>query len=891
MTDQLDRLKAALADRYAIEREIGSGGMATVYLAQDLKHERQVALKVLRPELAAALGPERFLQEIKIAANLHHPHVLPLYDSGEAEGFLYYVMPFVEGESLRDRLEREKQFAIDDALQVAREVADALSYAHAHGVIHRDIKPENILLESEHAVVADFGIARAVDAAGGERLTETGIAIGTPSYMSPEQAGGEKDLDGRSDLYSLGCVLHEMLAGQPPFTGPTVESLVHQHLSAEPPSVTTIRPSVPGWIAAALERSLAKTPADRFNPVAQFGEAISARTSVTAADARPSPAASGGRRWLVPGFLAAALLVVIAVVLVRMVTDSAITIIASNIDHVTIDPGLEFQPAISPNGEEVAYVAGPIGNPRIIMRATRDVGTGGGVRLAEEFTGRSWFPAWTPDGTSVRFLVCPLGTPWSGLGCDWKETGKLGGPVRPVGIPHDSASYAWSKDGTRVAFTVRDSIFATAIDQSEPELLGLHPFTGTLNHSLVWSPDGRMIAYVNDNAAWRVSLNALGATIWVIDSDGGEPIPVVADEHMNVSPQWLPDSRHLLFVSNRDGPRGVYFVEVGREGARGSPRSVQGVISDPHSISVSANGRRLAYAKLPDAQNILSVGIPQAGAVSIKDAVPITAGSQIIETHSLDPSGDTIVFDGTLRGNTDLYKQPVAGGDAIPLLDWPGHVYSPRWSPDGAEIAFHYLPSSSNRAQIFVMPMETGVPYQLPAVGGDVTNPTWSPDGLTIAFYAWEQRRIWVISREQVGGEWQTPVQVTEFRCGFPEWDPDGRSLWCPGRDSTGARALVQVATDGEVLGRYGGWGEGPVMFALPRFSPDGSRIYFVGMDEDGSRGVWWIPADGGDATKAVAFDDPSLTVMGYLLSVGLEHLYLTVAELESDIYVMDLEW
>jgi len=316
----LNRVKQALADRYTIERELGSGGMATVYLAEDLKLHRKVAVKVLRPELAVALGPERFLQEIKIAANLHHPHILPLYDSGEADGFLYYVMPYVEGESLRDRLEREKQLAIDDALQVAREMADALSYAHAHGVIHRDIKPENILLDSGHAVVADFGIARAVDVAGGERLTETGIAIGTPAYMSPEQAGGEKDLDGRSDLYSLGCVLHEMLAGQPPFTGPTVESLVHQHLSAEPPNVTAIRPSVPGWIAAALERSLAKTPADRFNPVALFGEAISPRTSVTTAESRPLAAASGTRPWLVPSVLAAALIVVIAAVLIGRLT-------------------------------------------------------------------------------------------------------------------------------------------------------------------------------------------------------------------------------------------------------------------------------------------------------------------------------------------------------------------------------------------------------------------------------------------------------------------------------------------------------------------------------------------------------------------------------------------
>ncbi len=279
----LERLRASLADRYRLERELGQGAMATVFLAQDLKHRRQVAIKVLKPALAAAMGAERFLREIETTAALHHPHILALYDSGEAIDFLYYVMPLVEGESLRDRLSREKQLPVDDALQIAREVADALSYAHSRGVIHRDIKPENILLESGHAMVADFGIAKAVSAAGGETLTQTGVTVGTPTYMSPEQAAGERVLDGRSDLYSLGCVLYEMLAGQPPFTGPTVESVVAQHLSAHLPDVTAIRPSVPSRVVAALQRSLAKSPADRFNLLAQFAEAIAARATAEAA--------------------------------------------------------------------------------------------------------------------------------------------------------------------------------------------------------------------------------------------------------------------------------------------------------------------------------------------------------------------------------------------------------------------------------------------------------------------------------------------------------------------------------------------------------------------------------------------------------------------------------
>jgi serine/threonine-protein kinase len=273
-SDPIERLRAALADRYEILDQVGQGGMATVYLALDIKHERNVALKVLRPELSASLGAERFLREIRVAANLQHPNILALYDSGDADGSLYYVMPFVEGESLRDRLDRETQLTIPDALKVIREVSEALSYAHSQGVIHRDIKPENIMLMGDHALVADFGIARAVEEAGEDKLTQSGMAIGTPLYMSPEQATGVERLDGRSDIYSLGCMLYELLTGEPPYLGATPIALMAKHSMEAIPSSKVLRTTIPDEVDAAIGKAMAKVPADRFQTALQLAEAL-----------------------------------------------------------------------------------------------------------------------------------------------------------------------------------------------------------------------------------------------------------------------------------------------------------------------------------------------------------------------------------------------------------------------------------------------------------------------------------------------------------------------------------------------------------------------------------------------------------------------------------------
>ena len=305
MTTVDSLLTDALRDRYMIERELGRGGMATVYLAQDCRHHRLVAIKVLHPELARAVGSERFLHEIEIIAQLQHPHILPLHDSGEGGGLLYFVMPYVAGESLRNRLARERQLPLDEALEIARQVASALAYAHSHGVVHRDIKPENILLTDDQAIVADFGIAWAVGQSGGERLTGTGLTLGTPAYMSPEQAAGERHLDGRSDIYSLACIVYEMLAGEPPFTGPTAQAVIARRFGGPPPRLHVIRDGVPEVVELAIDHALAKAPADRFSTALQFAAALSAPAgafSRPASDPRVQRQ-RGQRRLLILGLI------------------------------------------------------------------------------------------------------------------------------------------------------------------------------------------------------------------------------------------------------------------------------------------------------------------------------------------------------------------------------------------------------------------------------------------------------------------------------------------------------------------------------------------------------------------------------------------------------------
>ena len=439
MTADLARLSAVLADRYRIERELGAGGMATVYLAHDLKHDRRIALKVLKPELAAILGAERFVVEIKTTAALQHPHILPLFDSGEANGFLYYVMPFIDGETLRAKLDRETQFGVDEAVKIATAVADALDYAHRHGVIHRDIKPENILLHDGRPVVADFGIALAVSAAAGGRMTETGLSLGTPHYMSPEQATADKEITGRSDIYSLASVLYETLTGNPPHTGSSARQIIMKIITEQPQAVTALRRSVPPNVGAAVMKGLEKLPADRFATAREFADALS-NTAFSLATARGRAAPIGGS--LGRGRIAT--LAIGAALVVSIGAWGWLRPIAEPTLHVTISPpaGTSFipnpgWPALSPDGRTVVFAAMRDGETRLYRRPVD------GFRVeAIEGSDDATYPFFSPDGAWVGYFTRSR---------QLRKIALTGGqPTTLAEIPFWRSAAAWRSDRTIV---------------------------------------------------------------------------------------------------------------------------------------------------------------------------------------------------------------------------------------------------------------------------------------------------------------------------------------------------------------------------------------------------------------------------------------------------------
>jgi serine/threonine-protein kinase len=863
-----DRLTSALADRYRVERELGAGGMATVYLAQDLRHDRKVALKVLRPELAAVIGADRFLAEIKTTANLQHPHILPLFDSGAVSGTLFYVMPYVDGESLRDRLARETLLPIDDAVRITREVADALAYAHTEGVIHRDIKPENILLQRGHALVADFGIALAVQTAGGQRLTETGVSIGTPHYMSPEQATGERLIDARSDIYSLGTVTYEMLTGDPPFQGPNVQAVITKALTEKPAAPSSLRDTVPPALDTAVLRALARLPADRFPSAAAYAAAVGAAQGAAPAHRVPT-------RRRAPALVAvlAGAAIVAAFFLGRSMRggEDAPVMRFGQASQVTWEPGLEVTPAISPDGKQVAYSDGNGTRGRIVVRP---VAGGRAVPLTDDSTTVESHPQWSRDGSRILFLRDgQVFSAPSGGGAPRQEVPGRGGDVETA---------TWSPDEREIAYAIDDSLFVR--DASGSSRLVATLFQPSL---CTWGPSD-LIACTSGNRWYLKPGAAFGnlAPSWiaVIDVASGRVTGVTDSTAGNVAPRWATDGRTLLYASNRLGPPDIYTVMVDDQGRpSGEPRRLT-VGLGLNSFSLSADGSRLAYALLISGSNIWSQPWSDGAPEPTGPPTQLTFGQQTIEGLSISRDGQWLFYDSDASGNPDIYRMRLPSAPPERLTTGRSVEFTPDPSPDGHLVAFHSWRTASR--DIFVLPLDGGPVEQVTRTPEQEQHPIWSPDGRSLAFAAQSQPLGVFVARRAGDGTWRTRKVADDGH--WAAWSPDGQHLSFVTKVTGGGLRIIP-ADGGTPRAVYDDSAPGAPQAQTSQWSPDGRTIYFMAHDVDGVGAIWSVPSSGGVPRRLRRLGDERLRSDRFAFRIAGGRLYYTLYDRQSNVWVMEV--
>ncbi len=805
-----DPLAASLADRYRVERELGRGGMATVYLAEDLKHHRRVAIKVLRPEIAMLLGAERFVQEIATTAQLQHPHILPLFDSGTADGVPYYVMPYVDGETLRDRLDRETQLPVEDALRIARETADALSYAHARGVIHRDIKPENILLESGHALVADFGVALAVESAGGQRITQSGVSIGTPQYMSPEQAAAERTIDTRSDIYALGAVTYEMLTGEPPFTGPSVQAVVSRVLSEDPRPLGTRRKTIPPSVEAAVLTALQKLPADRFATAAEFGAALEEHavplavrpTTRSGAGAGPATRRSGTLPRLVLGGAVVVALVALALSgWLRPRPPAPVSRHEIVLGHAT-DPGVvAFGSAIAGDGSAIVFSDTAGGAVRLWIK---ERGEAHPRPLAPLRPANPAGPAFSPDGRWVIYSHEKL-----------QKVPRQGGT--PVVVSDSEAAYgsAWLDDGTVVYIAgAGDRVFVTtasggttipvlssdavkgrfvrvtAVPHRHAVLLGVG---GTTPRVIALDLDTRKVHDVvgGATAAWVIPGGTLvyavstGELFGVrFDADKlatvGSPVSLLDGiQTVNGAPDvTVGNDGTLLYVEGQAlaGAGEAQIVAVSRDGAA-RPLAAAWKFAPPLNggLALSPDGRRLALSATDSAtgRSDLYVVTLATGLVT-----RLTFEGDLNIRPAWSPDGRSVLYVSTAGGKPELWRKRADGsGRPVRVLSETRAIYEGFWSPDGKWIIYRTDNVQQGSGDILAVPARGGRPIPLAATPAQETGPALSPDGHWLAFASDASGRKEIYVRpfpNASDGIWQ----VSTDGGSEPRWSHDGRELF-----------------------------------------------------------------------------------------------------------------
>lgn len=788
-----------LQDRYRIERELGRGGMASVYLAEDLRHHRRVAIKILHPELGAFIGSDRFLSEIRTTATLQHPHILGLIDSGEAAGALYYVMPFVEGESLRDRLNREHQLPIEDVVRIASEIAAALDYAHRHRVVHRDIKPENILLQDGNALVVDFGIALAITTAGGRRLTQTGVSLGTPQYMSPEQAGGDRMIDARADIYALGVVTYEMLVGQPPFVGANTQATFARVMTDVPRSLRTQRHAVPLHVESAVLKALEKFPADRFSSAKEFAAALSAPPTLVA----PTPQ----RRFEVRAPTVVPLAGLAAVVLVaagwlfgrRVSPEQSVSYPPSRLAIVGPRIGgigwaaLQRQLALTPDGMTLLYVIMTAdGKTQLVRQSLAD---------AE--------PSSIPDTRSATasMLLAPDGQRFIGWAPPEREAYRYslaGGPSAPVRFPGGFTPFAQWDDRGRIWFTPNNGGGLWQLDANDSTAHAVGPASQGLRLQQLL-PDGRHVLTMS-----RASTQSGPAAIYNLETGEKTPListPIVevryADGYLvYVLPNGTLDAAPFDLENRRiTGPAvsigsGVSITGTGVAQFTVSPRgTVAYIVDEPQSLvfadrtgafrdAIAARHNYHNPRFSPDGTRIAVDFISADGRdVWILSMADATLSRATFERDGHDatwnPDGQSVTYTSARTGAVGIYEKRTTGtGPGQLLIASPQIAFTGVWLRDGSALvttANDLRPGSD--ADIAIVRNGGRGPLE-PLVASEFTEafPALSPDGRWVAFASDQTGRSEVYVRPLSGD--RDRFQVSTDGGIEPVWSPDGHTIY-----------------------------------------------------------------------------------------------------------------